>query len=501
MRNAARLGQGTLTACYTAHFDTPTTATGGPFEMSVFFYYTGGGFNDQAVGELDGSGSANYCGAGTQGNQDVDGVNAVGGGCNNADIVSLLQNAVFSDSFQQTEPASLDAYAAGQINQALARLQRTIYAGLVKGTGSDPFTSPDSGGCNVPGVAAGGTVEAEVINYLQASATQVAANGPTSHDPELCISLLVQDRVAALTPAIAPHIIPSTTAGGASPATAAPLSLAARAEQSQPAGTASTVFAEDNPLIAPTLDRIDDTEAALSDEMANGTRLTVEVDGTGQGIVTGAGINCPGVCSASETPRSTATLTATPAPGSTFTGWSGACTGTGPCTVALPYDQNVIATFSTAGGAAATTQSAPSITSPTASATAAKCTLKVTSNKVLLKAPKGKPKKGAPVVKPGTLSLTVRCDHAGKVKLTGTLTQLIGAKPKHGKQKSKTYKLGPVNGSVTAGRISTLTVKLPAAAVTALGTGAKESAMFTAALTGASGPARATAKIATLKGH
>jgi hypothetical protein len=79
------------------------------------------------------------------------------------------------------------------------------------------------------------------------------------------------------------------------------------------------------------------------------------------------------------------------------------------------------------------------------------------------------------------------------VKLTGTLTQLIGARPKHGKQKSKVYKLGPVNGSVTGGRGLTLTVKLPAAAVIALGSGAKESAAFTA-----NGPGRATVKIATL---
>ena len=125
--------------------------------------------------------------------------------------------------------------------------------------------------------------------------------------------------------------------------------------------------------------------------------------------------------------------------------------------------------------------------------------MKVTSNKVVLKAPKGKPKKGAPAVKPRTLALTVKCNQAGKVKLTGTLTQLIGAKPKHGKQKSKTYKLGPVNGLVTAGRVLTLTVKLPPAALTALGSGAKEAAAFTATVTGAHGTGRAAAKVATLK--
>lgn len=63
----------------------------------------------------------------------------------------------------------------------------------------------------------------------------------------------------------------------------------------------------------------------------------------------------------------------------------------------------------------------------------------------------------------GTVSLRVKCNQAGKVKLTGTLTQPIGAKRGHGKQKSKRYKLAPLSGSARAGRMLTLTVKLPAA--------------------------------------
>ena len=117
---------------------------------------------------------------------------------------------------------------------------------------------------------------------------------------------------------------------------------------------------------------------------------------------------------------------------------------------------------------------------------------------MLLAARKGKAAKGAP--KPGTLSLSVRCNQAGKVKLTGNLTQLIGAKPKHGKQKSKVYKLAPGSGSVKAGRVLTLTVKLPAGAVSALGHGAKESATFTAVVVGPAGGGRATTKVAALKG-
>jgi hypothetical protein len=48
--------------------------------------------------------------------------------------------------------------------------------------------------------------------------------------------------------------------------------------------------------------------------------------------------------------------------------------------------------------------------------------------------------------------------------------------------------------------VLTLTVKLPAAAVTALGKGAKESAMLTVTETNTNGMGRATAKVATLKG-
>jgi len=39
------------------------------------------------------------------------------------------------------------------------------------------------------------------------------------------------------------------------------------------------------------------------------------------------------------------TLTATPATGSVFTGWSGACSGTGACTVTMNADREVAAAF------------------------------------------------------------------------------------------------------------------------------------------------------------
>lgn len=75
--------------------------------------------------------------------------------------------------------------------------------------------------------------------------------------------------------------------------------------------------------------------------------LTVATSGTGSGTVTSspAGINCGATCSASLESNSSATLTATPATGSTFTGWSGACSGTGSCLVTMNTNQTVTATF------------------------------------------------------------------------------------------------------------------------------------------------------------
>ena len=74
--------------------------------------------------------------------------------------------------------------------------------------------------------------------------------------------------------------------------------------------------------------------------------LTVSLSGSGSGSVTGAGINCPGTCTASVAQSTIVTLTATPASGSTFAGWGGACSGTALCTVTMSSAQSVDASFS-----------------------------------------------------------------------------------------------------------------------------------------------------------
>jgi hypothetical protein len=76
--------------------------------------------------------------------------------------------------------------------------------------------------------------------------------------------------------------------------------------------------------------------------------LTVTLAGSGAGTVVSApaGISCAGDCTESYASGTAVTLTATPADGSTFAGWSGGgCSGTGQCTVTMNAAAAVTATF------------------------------------------------------------------------------------------------------------------------------------------------------------
>jgi hypothetical protein len=88
--------------------------------------------------------------------------------------------------------------------------------------------------------------------------------------------------------------------------------------------------------------------AALSGSGVGSTTLAVVKAGSGSGTVTSSptGITCGTSCSASFPSGTAVTLTASPATGSTFSGWSGGgCSGTGSCIVTLSVATTVIATF------------------------------------------------------------------------------------------------------------------------------------------------------------
>jgi List-Bact-rpt repeat protein len=102
--------------------------------------------------------------------------------------------------------------------------------------------------------------------------------------------------------------------------------------------------------------------AGCGDEPAVGTQpatnhvLRVQGDGAGSGTVTtpdqSPQLSCSitqgalaGVCAMAYPGNSTVRLVATPNVGSTFTGWSGACTGTDQCVVDMSNERVVTAAF------------------------------------------------------------------------------------------------------------------------------------------------------------
>ena len=75
--------------------------------------------------------------------------------------------------------------------------------------------------------------------------------------------------------------------------------------------------------------------------------LSVSKAGSGSGLVSAlsAGINCGAMCTSTLTYGTTVNLAATASSGSNFAGWSGACSGTGSCTVTMTQARAVTATF------------------------------------------------------------------------------------------------------------------------------------------------------------
>lgn len=141
-----------------------------------------------------------------------------------------------------------------------------------------------------------------------------------------------------------------------------------------------------------------------------GHMLTVSEAGTGSGTVATAdgAIACPPTCSHFYGSPAPVTITAAPAAGSTFSGWSGACSGSAAtCTLSMTTNQSATATFT-------------KLSSPPPSAL--NCRLQLSSTHVLLAAPKSKP---AQRKKVGKLVLTFGCDQAVAATLSVTVVDRL----------------------------------------------------------------------------
>lgn len=202
--------------------------------------------------------------------------------------------------------------------------------------------------------------------------------------------------------------------------------------------------------------------------------LVVLRAGTGVGTVTGSHISCPSQCSGSFATGTTVTLTASPAPGARFVGWSGGdCSGTSACVVRLNADKSITATFNRV-------TPAPS------------CTIVARTKAVVLPARRALDRPG-----PG-LTFAVRCSESAKIHLTGSIT-VRQRRLRHRRGLTRTFALGGAIASVRAGRQAIVTVRLSPTTVAALRNGASASVAVTLRASGAEGTVTAHARITRLR--
>jgi len=177
--------------------------------------------------------------------------------------------------------------------------------------------------------------------------------------------------------------------------------------------------------------------------------LSVTKAGSGQGTVTSSpsGISCGSTCEAPFEEGVEVTLSAAPASGSAFSGWSGACTGTSACEVTMDEAHSVTATF-TANPPEKTCATDPSLCPPPPPAPPAAGIAKVASSAK---------------VKGGKAALKLTCTGEGACKGSLKLT----AKLKSG-GKTKTLTIAKGSFSLAKGASTTLKLKLSGPAKQAL---------------------------------
>ncbi len=173
--------------------------------------------------------------------------------------------------------------------------------------------------------------------------------------------------------------------------------------------------------------------------------LDVSVVGTGTGTVNGSGISCPGLCSNGYPAWSRVILAATPAAGSIFTGWSGACAGTGECNLLLSEDEHVIAHFTAS-------ETPRTVNHCTASPSGNGITQ---STRIVVKG------RRRVKIHVGQLIVSVRCIQTARVRLSGTIAFTLNGKRHVRKSHTEKFKLMPTMASVRAGTPRRIELQIP----------------------------------------
>jgi hypothetical protein len=223
------------------------------------------------------------------------------------------------------------------------------YGASLRPTGtSTTFTSS-------PGSASGYIAGAGTASYYAVTTTcadQITAHlGVASTSPDLDASLTLTDSSGAVVSSVDPPAVATSTdiatglgadlATGTLPAGTYTLQVRG-VGQGDPASTGYSSYGSRGTYGV--------TVAFCSG--GGGNALTVSKSGSGNGVVTSSpsGIDCGATCSSVFANGTAVTLTATPASGSTFAGWSGACSGTAfTCSVSMTAARTVGAAFNAAG--------------------------------------------------------------------------------------------------------------------------------------------------------
>ena len=254
--------------------------------------------------------------------------------------------------------AFLPAALAAQTPKTL-----TVTLGGAGGTGGSVMSAP--AGINCPGDCT------EVYAHNTDVALTPTANsgyvftgwtgGCNTIVGDVCTAKLNQDRNVTATFQAAFTLSVNKTGTGSGTVTSVPAGIDCGADCGEPYATGTVVTLTATPAVGSTFTGWSGdctgtgtcvvTMNAAKSVTASFTiatyTLSASLAGTGSGTVTSApaGINCPGDCSEDYDYNTMVTLTAAPATGSNFTGWSGDCTGTGSCVVTMDQARSVTATF------------------------------------------------------------------------------------------------------------------------------------------------------------
>ncbi len=221
--------------------------------------------------------------------------------------------------------------AAGGANRAVARTFETtasasgqVVIAFTRGGGPD---NPKVCGITVSGGGGGPDVQTLSVTKAGTGSGTVTSGGTPSGGGINCGSLCSASYVTGTTVTLTATVASGSTFAGWSGACS---------------GTATTC------TVSMTAAR---SVTATFNSLVTTYALTVAKAGTGSGTVTSnpSGINCGSTCTASYQSGTSVTLSATPATGATFGGWSGACTGTGSCIVSMTAARSVTASFTGSG--------------------------------------------------------------------------------------------------------------------------------------------------------